>query len=311
VEDLERENGLVRGVFFAYPNKREQEIAHAWMSGVLAHGAGERCDLRDSTEYVPPDPDIDYVCIIGIRWHSKQIVREYRAAGKHVLFVDKGYTRARILRSGQKRPQYWRISVDEFQPHAYFQQTPRPSDMWDALNIAVKEQIANTGKGHIVVAGGSLHYAVWHGLKEGERCDPATAWAHETCMALTRVTETRIIYRPKPSWPDAPELDIKKIRTSRANEPLKDLLRSAKLVVTYGSNAGLDALIMGVPVLTLGDGITRPMGRNSIAEPWVNNPRFPSDEDRMQFLYDMAYCQFRLGDMRSGAAWDILKEQVT
>jgi hypothetical protein len=84
---------------------------------------------------------------------------------------------------------------------------------------------------------------------------------------------------------------------------LADALAGAALAVTYNSNSGVDAALAGIPVVA--------MGRGSMAWP-VASHAITADAlqfrpDRAQWAARLAWCQWTIDEIRSGAAWDHIK----
>jgi len=128
----------------------------------------------------------------------------------------------------------------------------------------------------------------------------------EALKRVGKYTNRPLIYRPKPSWKEA--VSLSGARFSRPPELLAHLLPDAWALVTFGSNAAVEALTAGVPVIVTGDGIARPLARTQ--EENIDDLFIPSDAVRRQWLADMAYCQFNVQEMESGLAWKILREQI-
>lgn len=79
---------------------------------------------------------------------------------------------------------------------------------------------------------------------------------------------------------------------------LDEALRDAWCIVTYSSNAAVDAILAGVPAVVLGQSAVRPVA-------WsldnIENPAWP---ERELWLRALAHHQFTLDEMRSGYAWE-------
>jgi len=85
------------------------------------------------------------------------------------------------------------------------------------------------------------------------------------------------------------------------SESLEAALDSAALAVTFNSNSGVDAVLRGVPTITMDKG----------AMAWdVTGHTYetPPTPDREQWLNDLAYCQWTEQELREGAAWQHLSK---
>lgn len=81
---------------------------------------------------------------------------------------------------------------------------------------------------------------------------------------------------------------------------ISDALRDAWCLVTLQSNTAVDALLDGVPVITLGESAVSPLS-------WkfghIENPYWP---DREETLWGLAENQFTLEEMRSGLCKEVM-----
>jgi hypothetical protein len=283
--------------FFAVPKEREYAIANALAEGVKVHG--DEIQIVNPAEVEGPDPWTDVAVFVGIKGHSRQIMEDHLAVEKHAIICDKGY----VPGPSGPRSKYVRLSVDALQPLSYFQRTPRPDDRLKKLGI--KLQPVRRGI-HVIVAGGSLKYALFHGFASHDGKDAMTTWAEKTYSKVRKYTKRPVVYRPKPSWQDAVSIDG--MRFSRPPVSIEEELRDAWCLITYGSNAAVDAVIAGVPVFILGDGIAKPLGLDDLTQ--LDDPYYPTDEERWQFLADVSYCQWSLPELASGEGWQYTREII-
>lgn len=284
-------------LFYTSQKDREYAIAEAFQKGIIKHG--DSCKVLPTADIEGVDEWADVAAMIGVKGFSRLLMDTYLAAGKHVLYCDKGYL------SGAKGPRskYCRVSVDSFQPLDYFQAFPRPDDRFKELKIDLKP----TPHGeNIIVAGGSLKYAQWHNFNGRYGMDPMSTWAFDVINNVKEKTTRPIVYRPKPSWNDARELPG--ARFSRAPITIDEELANAHCLITFGSNSAVDAIIAGVPVIVVGDGIAQPLSRTNLKG--VNDLYYPTEKERYQFLSNLAYVQFDLKEMERGVAWEIIKPQI-
>ena len=284
-------------LFFASQKEREEDIANHFAAGIKVRGDHIRifptCDIEGI------DPWADIAVSIGIKGWSRLLMETYMSAGKHFIVIDKGY----VGGPSGPRSKYMRVSIDALQPHAYFQKEPRPDDRIRAFNVKLQPDRKGS---NVLLAGGSLKYALWHRFPSRDNLDPATAWASMVAGKLRRRTKKPIVYRPKPSWADAQP--VSGTQFSRPPTTIDDELRHAWCCVSYGSNAGVDALIAGVPNFVLGDGIVRSLALTDTGK--IEDPYYPSEELRWNLLSCISYCQFSFTEFENGFAWDILRPQI-
>lgn len=233
----------------------------------------------------------DFICVIGIR--NAGLIQELKVAGQPFLYFDKGYNR----QWNSSSPQWWRVAVNAHQPTDYLMKMSLPGDRAREQGWKTNPWRAN-GPGRIIFAGSSEKYHSFHGLG-----DP-NAYARHIIGEIRRVAPSRvIIYRPKPSWGQAEPVEGS-VFHNRARHNIREDLADAGLLVTHGSNACFEALLMGVPSIILGDGVTRDISSRSLAA--IEDPCLVPMVFRAQLLANLAYCQWSLDEIRSGKIWKLL-----
>lgn len=232
----------------------------------------------------------DVAVIFGIGGNAREYYDMYRANRVRVVFLDKGYTRTG----------HFRISVDSFQPLSYFQRYARPPDRWKALGITPRVYDLEKVTGdYVLFDGASNKYCQWNFLPNWYE------WALQQVELIGENTDLPIIYRPRPSqhikeagrpiegtvWSQG-ELDV-------------DLAR-ARVVVSHGGNIGFDSVVRGKPHFAIDLSIARPISETK----WKNvgTPLFPSHQERMQWLYDIAYLQWSADELADGTGWRYIRE---
>ena len=275
----------MRICFFSSSKDREQELAEAVLAGARKHGIkgfirplGEELDL---TGY-------DVGCFVGVK--SRRLFDAHRAAGKKLLLLDKGYSRHRDP-ANPSRWEYWRFSYNDHHPTAILESRRFPSDRFDALGLEVAPW--KTDGETIIIAGSSEKYHAFYDL--GDPND----YARDIVRMLREFTDRPIVYRPKPSWRGA--VEIEGARLSPPKEELSALLANAAVLITHGSNACFEAMLAGVPSIILGNAVARPISSTSLSE--VENPL---RLNRKSLLNGLGYLQFTLAEHRSGLAWETI-----
>lgn len=249
------------------------------------------------TEYDGPVAETDVAIAVGVKSNSRLIIEEHRMLGKNVICIDKGYARIPAQDRALK-VEYWRTSVNAFQPLAYFQKEPRPSDRWDAIGQKIHSLQNYKDNKHALYVGSSQKYCDFKKLGD------ATAYAVKVIGRVRRYCkDKKIIYRPKPSWKNA--VPIENTIFSHGPGIEKDITKSS-FVVTHGSNGALDAIRLGIPALVLGDSIAKPVSMTDYPQLKDKNLYFPDEESRHQLFYDLAYCQWTMEEVESGLAWEYM-----
>lgn len=104
-----------------------------------------------------------------------------------------------------------------------------------------------------------------------------------------------VVFRPHPL---APNERVPGVRSLPAG-PLSDALAGAKCVVTINSNSGVDAVLAGIPTISL--------DRRSMAwDVTAHEPRIPDLGDRSKWAGALAWKQWRDHEISSGLAWETL-----
>lgn len=279
----------MRVCFWHSDKPRERLLADAFLDGVRAHGdEGEARAL----EGVPTVADCEVAVMVGVK--SRGLFRAHWAAGTHILYMDKGYTR-HAARSPVKLWEYWRTAVDAHQPLSSLA-IDRPADRWERLGLELKPW--RTEGRHVILAGSSQKYHDFYGLTE------PTTYNTKVIRHLQRCTDRPIIYRPKPSWADAVPIDGSEFSTGGA---IADVLEGAHALVTHGSNACFEAMLAGVPSLILGDAVAKTLSSESLEN--IETPYLASDAERRRWACSLAYCQWTMPEFHTGEAWQYLRPQ--
>jgi hypothetical protein len=117
-----------------------------------------------------------------------------------------------------------------------------------------------------------------------------------------------MIYRPKPSWQMA--RNIVGTEMSDGKTPLKSELSRSTVLITHGSAAAVEAIVHGVPVITLGPCSAQFVANQIIDNKNLLDPYFPSDQARWSWLCNLAYCQWAQEELQSGEAWGFIRNEI-
>lgn len=266
-------------------NRRSRMIAEAMRRGINA--LGDRARLFDTSGYRSPDADI--AVFYGFDTTLRRIFRDYRALGRPVVCIDLGYWGRR---DGGIWDGYHKVAVNDRHPTAYFQKVRHSGDRVSRHGISISQW---TSGRHVVIAGMSAKAAEAAGFAPEE-------WERQAIAAVKAHTDRPIVYRPKPSWPDAKPLPDSTFEHGQMC--LDRLLQDCHAVVTHHSNVGVDGLLAGVPVFCV-EGAALPLACEDISK--IEQPR--KDGDRRQWAQDLAYTQFKPDEMHAGVAWRHLKDE--
>jgi hypothetical protein len=272
---------------------RELILAKAFLAGVEKAGDEIEFVSKSSSE-----TDAEVVCMVGVK--SLKLFRKMRGQGKQIIYFDKGYFRHR---GAGRTWEYWRVAINDHHPTSYIATAKHTPLRWE--KTAARRAIAPKGwresGSHIVYAGSSEKYHNFAGLT-----DP-TEYAKDVIRRLSKLTDRKVIYRPKPTWFDA--VPILGTTFSGRMQSIWDVLQGAWCLVTDGSNASFDAVIEGIPNIVIGNAIAKPISSQDIA--WIERPWLASDEEKNQWFHNLAWCQFTEAEMTDGLAWDTLRPQLS
>jgi hypothetical protein len=223
-----------------------------------------------------PDLPPDIVPIVGCAPQLTGMIAEWRATGRTFIYWDRGYAR-RIFATDLPRGEnggYYRWHLNAYQMRAI---RDRPDDRWRRLKTEVWPW-ARDGR-HIVVAEPSPTYQRFHAIE---------GWTWATVEALKQVTDRHIVIRTK--------------EMQRFGRRLHEDLRGAHCLVTHGSNAAVEAVIMGCPVVVHPDSAAALVGLTDLR--LVESPVYP---ERRRWLNSLAYSQFDERELCDGTLWRLIE----
>lgn len=117
-------------------------------------------------------------------------------------------------------------------------------------------------------------------------------WIKQTVELIRQHTNREVVTRDRPGAR----------RSRRFREALQDDINA---VVVYNSNAGVESVVHGIPVVALGDCGSTPMSHP------IHRIDDLDDVDidrRHSWLKHLSYCQFTMEEIRNGTAWSIVNE---
>jgi hypothetical protein len=269
--------------------KRSKTLCHAMAVGLSR--CGVKNVMRQAAQF-DGTPQADVSAFYGLRGNLLKVYEAYRKADRHTLLIDLGYWKR--IEGGRLRG-YHKVVVDGLQPNHYYQATRHNSTRLRKMELDIKP-FDPSGE-YILVAGMSAKSAGVYGLGPQE-------FEENVVQSLLEATDSPIVYRPKPSWPGA--TPIEGAAYSPPDEPVEDVLARCKLVVTHHSNVAVDAIVAGKPCVVLGDGVGLRMS-STLGD--LDNPYFPSDAERLQWLSDIAWTQWNVSEIRRGKPWRHLQEE--
>lgn len=219
---------------------------------------------QDRSEIIP---------IVGCQPESTDLIREWKSKKRKWIYWDRGYAR-RVFATWLPRGNdggYYRWHLNSFQMQKIWKDK---DDRWIALETPIRAWQKN-GR-HIVIAAPTKTYARFH------RCED---WIGNTIDAIARVTDRQIVIRDKES-----------------KRPLQADLEGAHCLVTHGSIAAVESIVMGCPVFVASDSAAALVGQTDIKN--IENPIYP---DRQSWLNSLAYSQFNEKELVDGTLWRLIR----
>ena len=205
----------------------------------------------------------------GVAPSSDRVVASAKQSGQYFFHVDQAYF-------SRGHGQSYRITRNRHEAGAVRE---CPTDRIEAYGLVVKPW--QRGGSNVLVCPPTDDFMAAHGHAE---------WLKNTVEALRRHTDRPIIVRREP-------------QPGGTVEPLSEALSRAHALVTPSSNVAIEAVVAGVPVFVSPSSAAAPVGLTDLRS--IERPVYP---DRDRWLAHLAYGQFSLEEVRSGAAWRMLLE---
>lgn len=227
--------------------------------------------VRDDHNRLLDLPD-DIVPIVGCTPALRPLIDEWAARNRTWVYWDRGFVR-RVFATWLPRGDhggYYRWHVNAFQMQSI---RDVPDDRWKRLQTEVKPW-AKSGR-HIVIAAPTFPYSAFHRTER---------WTDETIDALARVTDRPLMVRGKES-----------------KRPLWEDLKGAHCLVSHGSNAANEAVILGCPVFVDKSCAAALVGKTDLKE--IEKPAYP---ERQPWLNALAYSQFNEAELVNGTLWKLI-----
>jgi hypothetical protein len=287
------------GVLLSRKFRGRQKIGPSLADGIRT--VGDKVKVIDSRDYRGPFSDILlFYGFDGSR--DSEIYKaycDYQREGRRCVYVDLGYFRQRA--SLGRYGDYHRFTVNGpdigygRHPTAYFQRTKHPSDRISQFGIRLEHR--KKPGDYILLAGMSDKCARFEGFSFEQ-------WERDAVAKIRQVTDRPIHYRPKPNKHNR----YTPLPGTVFAPPTQDIgkaLRGAWATVSHHSNAGIDGICLGIPAFCA-EGVCLPWSADLSQ---IETPLMPTDDERRQWLADIAYCQWNRAEMDSGAYWKHLKDE--
>ena len=123
-------------------------------------------------------------------------------------------------------------------------------------------------------------------------------WILETIEKIKKFTDKEIIVRKKP--------ESRKIRIN--DDKFLDQLKKDNIhcVVTFSSIIGIESILNGFPIITLGPNAASYLSESKIEN--IDNPYFPDDDKIREHMLYLSACQFKKEEFSNDYALNIVNE---
>jgi hypothetical protein len=204
-------------------------------------------------------------------------------SGRCVIVLERGFT--------QPRREWFSLALNGLNGRGLFPPSDGDGSRWNR-HFAHNLQPWRQEEGNYALLIGQVPGdAALHGLD-------IVAWAQRTTTKLVELGH-RVVYRPHPKYltpcPKGAEY---------SDGTLVEDLAGASRVVTYNSTTAVEAVLAGVPAVTLDIGsIAYPVASHELEAPLVR-------PDRTRWCNDLAWRQWSLAELEDGTAWAHIRPTV-
>lgn len=275
-------------------------LAEAIAEGARKHG--DVYETRLISEWNAGCDTGDLMVLVGLHAARKPLAEDSAELGRRVLHVDKGIVRTSAVKPGDVKTEYWRVSLDNHQPGFLLGRMSRcPSDRRERFGW-IPQPTTYRGAGHALICPPGRRECLWYGI--GDHVTVADRLAR---TAARTYPGAPLLFRPKPRHVDQAQWETPPVGCTwdDVKRPIEASLREARAMFAHYTSATLNAVLAGVPVhlsglnvatpvcIPHGDPVPRHHGK--LVELWLNR---------------VAYLQWSWDEFRSGAAWDVIKNQL-
>lgn len=277
------------GLWFPEQKLGARGFARAFSEGVSANGD---TPILYPLEH-PLDHTLDCICIFGI--YYIQLWNQLSLSNKPVIFIDVGY----------KRPgNYFHFSVGKVRPVHYLGKWKKPDDR--RIKFAWTPKPWSSETKHILIASsGESYHQFYHGVNPLE-------WTRTMAASIRKYTDLPVharLKQPLSNTFNIPVIPgITNVSLASSPVPLREDLQNCYCLITHGSSACIEAILEGVPCITTGHAVARPLSSTLLRCLEFEAVYLASWFDRIQWLNDLAYCTWHQIEWKEGKAWKVARE---
>lgn len=299
----------------AYLDAFHRSLRDAGEDVEWVQGGYQACDIAVVYGYPKPDSRSAWACRAVHAQHTGPVVIVESPFLGRTPYIEKNGIRAFIRRIRGKRNLvdqhlYSRIGIDgAFQDDADFCNAGSPADRWNLLSreFGLELRPYRTTGSHVLIVGQKPGDASLRGCN-------IVDWMINTVTEVRRYTDRPIVVRAHPAALPRDFPKMKKAfganRNVRLDIPptgtINDALRDCWAAVTYSSSAAINALLNGIPAISMSPAsMAWPVTDHDLSK--VDNPTL---HEREQWLYDLCYAQWSVEETARGLVWARLKDRV-
>lgn len=256
--------------------------------------SGDLPVLINQALYVPGQHlNAEIAVFYGLEGKIPEIMADF-SLRRAAVYIDLGYWGRR---EGGRWSGFHKIVVNARHPTAYYRNPQHSPDRFEKFGVSIKPflRAAKPTPAPILLAGMGDKGALAEGFQPEE-------WERWAIAEIRKHTDRAIRYRPKPSWKEA--RPIHGTEHSHRDTPIEKELEHCWAVVTHHSNVAVDAILAGVPAFCWG-GVGREKSLQDLAA--IEDPL--ASTNRYEWAADIAYTQWSIAEMRTGAPWRHLRQE--
>jgi hypothetical protein len=249
---------------------------------MFAIGSGGR--VINTEDFVYSD-STDPIVLRGILKHK--IMKQCWQDSRDFYYVDTGYLGNHV---SSNNPNGWKLYhriVKNNLQHTDI--VDRPGDRLERLKIDIAKKKKTGSK--ILIAAPDEKPCKFYGIDKDQ-------WIADTVAEIKQYTDRPVEVR------DRAKSRLDRVVHNTLQEALNDDVHA---LVTYNSVAATEAVLYGVPAITLAPAnAAQPVCSQSLAE--IDSPYYPDQDKLYAWACHLAYAQFHVTELKNGQAYKILIE---
>jgi len=240
----------------------------------------------DPSDFNFDDESREPIVLRGIL--KKKIIHHCWNVGRDFYFIDTGYFGNEVTTTNPNGWKIWHRVVKNNLQHTHL--VKRPSDRFKSFSIDIPKWKKSGDK--ILIAAPDEKPCKFYGFNLDD-------WLDNTVNKIKLHTD-----RP---------IEIRSRTKNRQQRVLKDSFSEAVkdnvyAVVTFNSNAAVEAILAGIPSFVLSDAhAALPVSKNDLSE--IENPYYATEEELFAWGCHLAYGMVHISELKSGKAIRIMEMQ--